>query len=76
MGIPQGSVIAPVLLNILIYDLPRKLSNKVEVVQYADDICMWMPVMMKKETPLRSLNYTKTAVETQTLVKNHEFEHD
>eukprot|EP00745_Piridium_sociabile_P028023 TRINITY_DN45058_c0_g1_i3.p1 TRINITY_DN45058_c0_g1~~TRINITY_DN45058_c0_g1_i3.p1 ORF type:complete len:184 (-),score=10.55 TRINITY_DN45058_c0_g1_i3:304-855(-) len=40
MGIPQGSVIAPILFNILIQDLPKALSNRVTLVQYADDICM------------------------------------
>ena len=48
MGIPQGSVIAPYLFNILLYDLPKSLSNNVVLVQYADDICMWMKVTMKK----------------------------
>ena len=52
MGIPQGSVIAPVLFNILMHDLPRKLSKNVVLVQYADDICMWMKVAMKKIHPL------------------------
>lgn len=57
MGIPQGSVIAPMLFNILLHDLPSKLSSKVVLVQYADDICMWMPVLLKKSTKKRQIDY-------------------
>ena len=59
MGIPQGSIIAPLLFNILIYDMPKIVSNNTTLVQYADDICMWMNVTLKKSTPLRSQNHTK-----------------
>ena len=57
MGIPQGSVIAPLLFNILIFDLPKCLSKQVVLVQYADDICMWSKVTMRKNTPKRTLKY-------------------
>ena len=57
MGIPQGSVISPMLFNILMYDLPQKVSKNVTLVQYADDICMWMPVTIKTKTTLRYRNY-------------------
>ena len=59
MGIPQGSVIAPILFNILIHDLPKSVSKNVTLVQYADDICMWMNVTLKKSTPQRIQNYIK-----------------
>ena len=59
MGIPQGSVIAPILFNILIYDLPKAMSKNVSIVQYADDICMWMNVTLKKSTPQRTQKYIK-----------------
>ena len=59
MGIPQGSVIAPILFNILIHDLPKAVSKNVTIVQYADDICMWMNVTLKKSTPLRLQNHIK-----------------
>ena len=59
MGIPQGSVIAPILFNILLYDLPKVVSKNVTLVQYADDICMWMNATLKKSTPLKIQNYIK-----------------
>ena len=33
-GIPQGSVIAPILFNIIIHDLPKALSKSTRVSQY------------------------------------------
>ena len=59
MGIPQGSVIAPILFNIMLFDLPKAVSKNVTVVQYADDICMWMNVTLKKATPLGSQNHIR-----------------
>lgn len=59
MGIPQGSIIAPILFNILIFDLPKVVSNFATIVQYADDICMWMNVTLKGSTSLRSQNHIR-----------------
>ena len=36
-GIPQGSVLAPLLFNIYIYDLPSTISRK---YAYADDLAL------------------------------------
>ena len=38
MGIPQRSVIAPILFTILIHDLPKALSEYTYVAQYTDDM--------------------------------------
>ena len=37
MGIPQGSIIAPILFTFLIHDLPKALLKNAHVVQYTDD---------------------------------------
>ena len=65
MGIPQGSIIAPILFNIMLYDLPHCLSKSVNVVQYADDIAMWMNVPLKKKTGLRFINHIKRLYQTE-----------
>ena len=50
IGIPQGSVIAPILFNIIIHDLPKALSNNSHVAQYADDIAIWVNTSLRKHT--------------------------
>ena len=40
MGIPQSSVIASILFNIIMHDLPKALSNNTHVAQYADDLAI------------------------------------
>ena len=50
MGIPQGSIIAPILFNIIIHDLPKALSNNTHVVQYADDIGVWVKTTLRNHT--------------------------
>ena len=48
MGIPQGSIIAPVLFNIIIHGLTKALSNNTHVAQYADDITVWVNTTLRK----------------------------
>ena len=57
IGIPQGSIIAPLLFSILIHDLPSVISKQFNIVQYADDICIWLKTNLRKHTKTRKIQY-------------------
>ena len=59
LGIPQGSILAPLLFSVLVHDLPNSLSSTTHVVQYADDIAMWINTSIRKNTKKRVLNYVE-----------------
>lgn len=40
-GLPQGSVLSPILYNIYTYDLELSLNSPVNVLQYADDLLIY-----------------------------------
>lgn len=40
-GLPQGSVLSPILFNIYLISLISALAKWVQVIQYADDIVLW-----------------------------------
>ena len=65
LGVPQGSVLAPLLFSILIYDLPKCLSNNVHAVQYADDIAIWLNTSLRKHTKLRVISYVQTIYQNE-----------
>ena len=58
MGLPQGSVLSPILFNIFMHDLPSILSKKTELAQFADDISTWQNVTLKINTSLKSIQKT------------------
>lgn len=41
-GIPQGSVLSPVLFNIYTASLHKRFEDKVNIIQFADDICVYV----------------------------------
>ena len=48
IGIPQASIIAPIVFTVLIHALPKALSKNTNVAQYADDIAIWVNTTNKK----------------------------
>ena len=69
MGIPQGSVIAPILFNIIIHDLPKVLSNNTHVAQYADDTAIWANTTLRKHTNKMVVNHVQKSQIVAWLVR-------
>ena len=62
MGIPQGSIIAPMLFTILIHDLPKALSKTTHIAQYADDIAIWINTALRKHTKKGVIDYVQNFI--------------
>lgn len=41
-GIPQGSILSPILFAVYTNDLERMIPSPVKILQYADDICLYV----------------------------------
>ena len=55
MGVPQGSVIAPLLFSIMLYDIDKIQKHDAIIILYADDLAIWKESKCRKFT-----NITKT----------------
>ncbi|MCB4773549.1 MAG: reverse transcriptase family protein, partial [Sulfurovum sp.] len=48
MGVPQGSVIAPLLFNIMVHDVESCVQGKVVLTMYADDLAIWLDTHIRR----------------------------
>ena len=62
IGIPQCSIIAPILFNIIIHDLPNALLNNTHVAQYADEITIWVNTTLRKHTNKRVVSHVQNYI--------------
>ena len=66
IGIPQGSIIAPILFTLLlIHDLPKALSKSIHVAQYAGDIAICVNTTHGKHTIKRVVNYVQKLYQSE-----------
>lgn len=62
-GLPQGSVLSPLLYSIYTADLHSSLNSDCQVLQYADDLCLYIPTTSidqatgSMQVSLNSLNH-------------------
>ena len=48
MGVPQGSVIAPLLFKIMVHDVVTAVTGKVVITMYADDLAIWLDTHIRR----------------------------
>ena len=48
MGVPQGSVIAPLLFNIMVHGVITAVTGKVVITMYADDLAIWFDTHIRR----------------------------
>ena len=65
MGLPQGSVLSPILFNIFMHNLPTVVSNKTKLSQFADDISMNQNITLKSNTSKKSIQKIEKNYQTE-----------
>ena len=48
MGVPRGSVIAPLLFNIMVHDVDTAVKGTVVLTMYADDLAIWTDTHIRR----------------------------
>ena len=48
MAVPQGSVISPLLFNIMVHDVVTAVTGKVVITIYADDLAIWLDTHIRR----------------------------
>lgn len=61
-GVPQGSVLSPLLFNLIMASLPTRLPEHTNITIYADDICIWTSAMRRDAIQRRLQDALNSAV--------------
>ena len=65
MGVPQGSVLSPLLFNIFLADLPSIISKTYDLTQFADDLSLIHIVSLKRSTPMKTIRKIEKSYQTE-----------
>lgn len=81
-GVPQGTVLAPLLFNLMLHDLPDFIQSKcktpVTVTQFADDLAIWSTVSTRNSHTSATKEKTRKSIQSAldavcTYMKNNGF---
>jgi len=70
MGVPQGSVIAPLLFSLMLHDIDTVDSNGAIVTLYADDLAVWRENTFRRGTNPSASNRIASLKQFQKAVSN------
>ena len=65
MGVPQGSVIAPLLFSIMLYDINKIQKHDAIITLYADDLAIWKESKCRKFTNITKTNLFLRQIQKQ-----------
>ena len=65
MGVPQGSVIAPLLFSIMLYDINNIQKHDAIITLYADDLAIWKESKCRKFTNITKTNSCLRQIQKQ-----------
>ena len=74
MGVPQGSVIAPLLFSVMLFDINKIQKHNSIITLYADDLAVWKEPKCRKFTNVSKTNsrFWQTQTHFQEVVYNVE----